>query len=243
MQAGRDQRRGSTRRLRAHATTNFSWLFASRILVHYTIFALLFLAVSASLTNGFCDSLVGGAFQASWANRILVDPGMLPPSARRVEMTAVSDRGPIAYFLEQPPDDAQMSMLPKAARDVVVARVHVLGVPAYLGGRDQSGRPSSDPPPKHALFARLRVIDVRLGDPTVGGILGVKFGTRDSTRTLVHHPHTPDQLGRDYFVAMFRDDDGQLSLAGFPITEAQYREWETEFWDFERTRGKPGAPR
>jgi hypothetical protein len=158
---------------------------------------------------------------------------------RLAQMTA-GDGAPIAYFFEQAPDDAQMSKLPQMSHDVVVARVRVLGVPAYLGGRHHS---AAGPPSKYALFARLKVIDVLHGDAAPGTISEVEFGTRDWTHTLVHHPHTPDQLGRDYFVVVFRDDDGQLSLAGFPITEAQYRSWEVEVWDFERTRGRPGAPR
>jgi hypothetical protein len=219
------------------AATKLFQFFAARGLTRYAMSSMLLVAMVVVLAdNGFGANLVG-SLKGS-----LVAPGIFSPFARRAQMT-VADGARTAYFLEQAPDDVQMSKLPKTAQDVVVARVQVLGVPAYLGGRDQSGRPSDGPRPKHALFARLKVIDVRRGDATAGAILDVKFGTRDAVGSLVHNPHTPDQLGRDYVVVMFRDNDGERSLAGFPISEAQYRQWETEVWDFERTRGRPGAPR
>jgi hypothetical protein len=218
------------------AASELFQLLAGRFLKRYALSSVLFMAMSLVLADNAPGANLVGSLKGS-----LVAPGIFSPFARHAQMT-VGDGARIAYFLEQAPDDAQMSNLPQIAQDIVVAKVHVLGVPAYLGGRDQSGRPSDGPRPKHALFARLKVIDVRRGDATAGAILDVRFGTRDAVGSLVHNPHTPDQLGRDYFVVMFRDNDGERSLAGFPITEAQYRQWETEVWDFERTRGRPGAP-
>jgi hypothetical protein len=215
------------------AATELFQLPAGRFLKRYALSSVLFMSMCLVLADNALGANLVGSLKGS-----LVAPGIFSPFARHAQMT-VGDGAPIAYFFEQAPDDAQMSKLPQVSQDVVVAKVHVLGVPAYLGGRHDSAAGS---PSRYVLFARLKIIDVRYGNATPGAILAVKFGTRDSTRTLVHHPHTSDQLGRDYFVAMFRDDDGQRSLAGFPITEAQYRQWETEVWDFERTRGRPGAP-
>jgi hypothetical protein len=157
--------------------------------------------------------------------------------------TTTRDGPPLAYFLEQIPDSIDGSTLPKTARDVVVARVRIVGHAAYLVGRDQSGRPPPGPPPKNLFSVRLKVLEVRSSDATVGATLEATFGVRQSNRSRTHHPHTPNQLDRDYFVVMYVDDDSQRRLAGFPISEAQYQEWETEVRDFERTRGKPGAPR
>jgi hypothetical protein len=213
-----------------------------RTLRRYAISSMLFLAILAALADNVRGaSLIGTNLQGSFIKDVHIAPGIFPYLMRHAQMT-VGGGAPIAYFLEQAPDDAQMSKLPQTAQEIVVAKVQVLGVPAYLGGRDQSGRPPAGAPPKHVLVAQLKVIDVRRGDATPGAILEVKFGVRDLTRTLVHHPHTPAQLGRDYFVVMLRDNGGEWSLVGFPITDAQYQSWETEFWDFERTRGRPGAP-
>jgi hypothetical protein len=88
----------------------------------------------------------------------------------------------------------------------------------------------------------LKVLEVRSGGATAGATLGATFGVRQLNYSLIHHPRTPNQLARDYFVVMYVDDDNERRLAGFPISEAQYREWEAEVWDFEQTRGKPGAP-
>jgi hypothetical protein len=42
-------------------------------------------------------------------------------------------------------------------------------------------------------------------------------------------------VARDYFVAIY-EEGGGLHLAGFPSSEASYREWEKEFLEYERTR-------
>jgi hypothetical protein len=215
--------------------TELFQLLAGRFLKRYALSSVLFLAMSLVLADNAPGANLVGSLKGS-----LVAPSMFPSLVRHAQMT-VRDGAPVAYFLEQAPDDAQISKLRQIAQDVVVAKVHVLGVPAFLGGRHESPPPPSGRS-KYVLFARLKVIDVLHGDATAGAISDVKFGMRDWTHTLVHHPHTPDQLGRDYFVVMFRDNEGARSLAGFPITEAQYRQWETEVWDFERTRGRPGAP-
>jgi hypothetical protein len=202
---------------------------------------MLFVAILTGLADNVRSaSLIGTSLQGSSIKDGLIAPGMFPSLVRHAQMT-VGDGAPVAYFLEQAPDDAQMSKLPQMSQDVVVAKVHVLEVPAFLGGREHSPPPPSGRS-KYVLFARLEVVDVLHGDATAGAISEVKFGMRGSTRSPVHHPHTPDQLRRDYFVVMFRDNEGGRSLLGFPITEAQYHSWETELRDFERTRGKPGAP-
>jgi hypothetical protein len=217
------------------AATEPFHLLAGRTLTRYAISSMLFVAMLGVLA----DNALGANLVVSLKGS-LVAPGIFSPFVRHAQMT-VGDGAPIAYFFDQAPNDAQMSKLPQIAQDVVVAKVQVLRVPAFLGGREHSAPPPSGRS-KYVLFARLKVIDVLHGDATAGAILRVKFGTRDSKGSLVHHPHTPAQLSRDYFVVMFRDNEGERSLLGFAITEAQYRQWETEVWDFERTRGRPGAP-
>lgn len=240
MMAGRDQVRDFPSAEGRVATEPYH-LLAGRTLRGYAISSMLFVAILTGLADNVRSaSLIGTSLQGSSIKDGLIAPGMFPSLVRHAQMT-VGDGAPVAYFLEQAPDDAQMSKLPQMSQDVVVAKVHVLEVPAFLGGREHSPPPPSGRS-KYVLFARLEVVDVLHGDATAGAISEVKFGMRGSTRSPVHHPHTPDQLRRDYFVVMFRDNEGGRSLLGFPITEAQYHSWETELRDFERTRGKPGAP-
>ena len=146
------------------------------------------------------------------------------------------DKPPIAYFLDRVPEKLDVSTLPKAAREVVVARVRVEGRLAYLVGRDQSGRPPQLPP--YLFYARLKILDVRSGNATVGATVDVTFGVPNASERI-HYPHTPTQLDRDYHVVMYSGDDDGRHLAGFPTSETQYREWDTEVRTYNRSRSAP----
>ena len=154
---------------------------------------------------------------------------------RSVQMKS-DERRLLSYFLEEAPADLSMSTLPQTAKQIVVAKVRLSGRSAWLGGRDQSGLPPSGPLPKEWLSAHLTVLDVLRGELPEKSILRVTFGTRDNGRTYIPNPMTPSQLARDYFVAMFSDDSDQMHLAGFPMSEAQYRQWEAEMLEYERKR-------
>jgi hypothetical protein len=155
---------------------------------------------------------------------------------------ATQDKPPIAYFLDRVPENLDISTLPKTARDVVVARVRITSSPSYLVGRDQSGRPPPPPLPPYLFHARLKIKDVRRGSATVGEMVDVTFGAPDP-RGLVHHPHTPEQFDRDYDVIIYAVDDDERHLAGFPISETQYRDWEADVWSYERSRMAPPKAR
>lgn len=149
---------------------------------------------------------------------------------------ATTDQPPIAYFLDRVPENLDISTLPKTARDVIVARVRAAGPPAYLIGRDQSGRPPPLPP--YLYHARLKILDVRSGNAAIGEMVDVTFGVPKSP-SAVHHPHTPKQLDRDYYVVMYSGDDGERHLTGFPISVTQYQEWDAEVRSYEHSRDEP----
>jgi hypothetical protein len=150
------------------------------------------------------------------------------------------DKPPIAYFLDRVPESLDSSTLPKTARDVVIAKVHLEDHPAYLIGRDQSGRPPPLPP--YLFHARLKILEARKGNVTVGAMVDVTFGVPGSP-ARIHYPHTPHQLARDYGVVIYSGDDDERHLAGFPISETQYQEWDEEVRSYERTRNAPPRPR
>jgi len=146
------------------------------------------------------------------------------------------ERRLLSYFLDEAPADLSISNLPQTAKELVVAKVRLAGRSAWRGGRDQSGLPPSGPLPKEWLSAQLTILDVLRGKLPEKSIFGVTFGTRDNGHTYIPNPMTPSQLNRDYFVVMFPDDSGRMHLAGFPMSEAQYREWEAEMLEHERKR-------
>jgi hypothetical protein len=181
-----------------------------------------------------------GAIVASGAFcKSIVDPGgqsvLSYPKPVLLAQMSKNEHRPLIYFLDEPPSDLSQSTLPPTAGEIVVAKVRLTGRSAYLVGRDQSGRPSDKPPPKELFFAWLEVLDVVSGKRPAERMLDARFGLADNSHTYIRHPVTPQQLARDYFVAIY-EEGGRLHLAGFPSSEASYREWEKEFLEYERTR-------
>lgn len=142
----------------------------------------------------------------------------------------------VSYFLDNVPSRVDASTLPKTARDVVVARVRIVGRPSYLVGRDQSGGPSLEPRPKNLFHSRLKILKVESGKATVGSTVDATFGLPTSSGLRNYHPYTPEQLDRDYFVVMYTDDDGRARLAGFAIGESEYQLWKSEAEKYDRQR-------
>jgi hypothetical protein len=181
-----------------------------------------------------------GAIVASGAFcRSIVDPsGQSVSSDPRPVLLAQTSRNehrPLTWFLDEPPSDLSQSTLPPSAGEIVVAKVRLPGRSAYLVGRDQSGLPSEKKPPEELFFAWLELLDVVRGKRPAERFLDATFGLADNSHTYIQHPATPQQLVRDYFVAIY-EEGGRLHLAGFPNSEASYREWEKEFLEYERTR-------
>jgi hypothetical protein len=181
-----------------------------------------------------------GAIVASGAFcKTIVDPGgqsvaSAPKPVLLAQMSKIEYR-PLTWFLDEPPSDLSQSTLRPSAGEIVVAKVRLTGRSAYLVDRDQSGRPS-EKKPEELFAAGLEVLDVVRGKRPAERILHVTFAAAaDNSRTYIRHPATPQQLARDYFVAIY-EEGGRLHLAGFPSSEASYREWEKEFLEYERTR-------
>jgi hypothetical protein len=146
----------------------------------------------------------------------------------------------ITYFLDQVPNNINISTMPKTARDVVIARVSLARKPVYLVKREQSDESA---PPKNLFRSQLKILQVIGGRATVGENLDVTFGVPDGSGKLSVRPLTPSQVNRDYFVVAYTDDDDQRRLAGFPIDEAQYLRWESEAREFTKLPWKPGTPK
>ena len=202
MQAGRDQVRDSTR----HVTANGSGWFGLCVeQVHQFNIAKDFglfrvtLGKPADRPTSVCHSLASAAANLQRAGISLT--GHYLKLSRRVMIATLAvisvvllnnhgsnaqmasqDKPPIAYFLDRVPESLDSSTLPKTARDVVVARVRVAGPPAYLIGRDQSGRPPPLPP--YLYHARLKILDVRSGNAAIGEMVDVTFGVPKSPAWL-----------------------------------------------------------
>jgi hypothetical protein len=161
--------------------------------------------------------------------------GMNASVGRFLMVAALVDKTPIAYFLDQLRLDIDVSKLPSAARDVAIVRVRALEAPSSLGGRDQSGAPPTDLR-RDKLFIRIRVLEVRSGSAAAGEEYDIYFGERG--RDLLY-PITPDQLARDYMVAMYFDPlDAKHRLIGFPVSSKQYLDWMVQVSDYQRSKYK-----
>jgi hypothetical protein len=142
---------------------------------------------------------------------------------------------PLGYFLDELPADFDLSKAPAGAKEVAIAKARALETSKWLGGRDQSGAPPTDRP-RDKLFIRMRVLEVRSGSAIVGKEYDIYFG--EWGRDLIF-PITPDQLARDYIVAMYLDPlDAKHRLIGFPISSTQYRDWSAKVSEYERSRYK-----
>lgn len=137
---------------------------------------------------------------------------------------------PLAYFRDEPPGESDLSRAPNGARELTIAKVRALDIPVWLGGRDQSGI-SSTKRSRDNSVVRIRIIEVRSGSASLGQTYEVYFG--EWGRETVY-PLTPNQLARDYIVAMYSDPtDGKYRLVGVPIGSAEYRDWmaeRSEYW-------------
>jgi hypothetical protein len=141
---------------------------------------------------------------------------------------------PTAYFLDKLDGDVDLSKLPSAARDVVVAKVRALEFPSWLGKRHSSGSPADLP--RDVFFIRLKILDVHRGHAAIGEEYNIYFGER---RQALVYPTTPDQLTLEYMVVMYLDaDDAKHRLVGFPISDAQYSEWQAEVSEYRRSQLK-----
>lgn len=110
-----------------------------------------------------------------------------------------------------------------------------MGTAAGLGGGFHRGARGNDPL-RERLAVSLRVLEVLSGNASVDSVFDATFGVTDQTHSLIPVPRTKSELERDYFVIVYADDGGQWHLAGFPMSEAEYRTWEEKFWDDERER-------
>jgi hypothetical protein len=129
-----------------------------------------------------------------------------------------------SYFLDAEPGDLSQAALPATARDVVVAKVDLIGRPIYLVPREQSG--VSGPQPEYLFKSWLRVAQVVRGPASVGEQFYVTFGKPNSSGKITMVPHTRDEVSRGYFVIAYAGENGQRHLAGYPISEEKYRAWE-----------------
>jgi len=145
--------------------------------------------------------------------------------------------GPITYFSDETPLELPKSKRFSSTDQIILAKVRVLGRPAYLVGFEQSARPSHERPDE-PWAAWIQVLDVIRGKQPEKERLNVTFGGGDDLyRSYALGPSTPHQLAKEYFVAMYEDAIG-FHLIGFPMSTEKYREWQQEITKFEWERQK-----
>lgn len=172
----------------------------------------------------------------------LAGEGVCAAEAVATVPNTVSDaEGPLRYFLENEPQGLAAATLSTDAMNVVIAKVKVIpGSLAWLGGRDESGRPSRESP-EFWVSGELEVVEVIHGAHSKlenGSKITVTYGRPDGRHNYIPGPVLPQELVKEYFVVIFQDAQGSFHLAGSPMGEREYRAWEAEVLKFEAERIK-----
>jgi hypothetical protein len=136
------------------------------------------------------------------------------------------------FFLQAPPGPGQTT-IPPDARDIIVAKVCLVTLPFWRGGRHHAD-------PKALLGAELQIVEVLKGKATAGTRLLVSFGTTGTSGQFTF-PATPRQRKLDHVVVAYLDRDSERRLIAHPLSQERYDEWDKERWAHERERGRPGA--
>lgn len=144
---------------------------------------------------------------------------------------------PLTYFSDKPPFDFSKSARPVPTGQITVAKVRVMGSPAYLMLPDQSGRPPKERP-RDPWATTLQVLDVVVGKRPREERVSVSYGGGAFIHTYIVGPRTLRQLAREYYVAMYEDTFG-FHLIELPISVNEYVEWQREVSEYERDRLKP----
>ena len=177
-----------------------------------------------------------GAANARWrkgSGLVFVGSHVLPRMGNPTLLVQMKKREPpLTYFLSERPVDLSLSTLPANAQNVLVARVRLPNPLLYLRGRTIQ---SMSPPPSDLYLATLEILSVLQGEAPSESRPLVTFWPRENARLDIPPavPWTPKQLATEYFVVMYSDSKG-LHLAGFPMSDAAYHEWEQEGSEYHR---------
>jgi hypothetical protein len=125
-----------------------------------------------------------------------------------VRAQADADTSATTYFLEEPPAAIDRSKLPATARDVLVAKVRIVGRVVYLGGRHPWDPPQ--PRPKTVLGAEVEILDVLSGSAVKSTRHIVVFLERGSGQRH-KYPHVPKAYERDYFIVSYLNEETRVS--------------------------------
>jgi hypothetical protein len=148
-----------------------------------------------------------------------------------------TDFDAVDYFPDKLPANRDLSRVPSKARDVIVAKVRLIGSVFSPNGR----HPWDPPQTKDRAGAEVEIVQAYGGNTRPGARYIVYFGPRDSGALNLKYPHTPRMRTLEYFIVAYLEDDGKHRLLGFPVSSEAYEQWDKEVWEYERLRGLPGA--
>ena len=137
-----------------------------------------------------------------------------------------ADKKILMYFLDEKPSEA--SLLNLGQDRIVLARVRLMGRAFYRGGREGLAPEQRASRETEVLGAKLEIREVLAGSIVIPPTVLVSFGALAPTDTRIPVPVTDEQIGREYFVAMYADSLGEWHLAGFATSRLKYLEWKQE---------------
>jgi hypothetical protein len=127
-------------------------------------------------------------------------------------------------FLDRAPTDVELSQLPSTARDIVVAKVRLIVQPHYIFEPD---RREQDRGSQDLFHARVQIVEPVKGWSEIGQEYDTYFG-RPGVGRRYKYPAALSEIGRHYFVVLFRSHDGQRRLLTPRIAKSEFEKWQAE---------------
>jgi hypothetical protein len=137
------------------------------------------------------------------------------------------EQGYQKFLLDAPPSDAQISAVSKSYRDVIVAKIAIVGNFVSNSPQDMSG--VAIQPPVYTLTFEVKILEILSGNGVPGSVVRVMIA-RKPNEPIFPYPRSSSQRQREYFVLSYIDDRGDRRLAGIPMLHEDYRLWQTEPW-------------
>jgi hypothetical protein len=134
----------------------------------------------------------------------------------------------VKYFLDEKPDNADVSRLPASARQPLIAKVRVVSITSSTsrdGGSPTNGQ----------FLAELRLLELYSGDAPATQEMFLSFAPVGA-HLHIKYPHTPSMREREYFIVSYVGEDRRRCLLGYPISQDEYKQFDAERRRYERSR-------
>lgn len=142
---------------------------------------------------------------------------------------SASAGSPVSFFFDKFPDMTSL-VIPAPAPPITIAKVR-LGSIAYLRNRHGENPSGID-----KLFgAEVEIIEILTGPHAERPTLIVYFGFPGGQHK---YPRSRSEREKNHVIAFYRDENGRYQLAGMPVSQKQFEDWDENFWKNEAERAR-----